>query len=102
LTFNTLNKFAAGISDTYALGVLNEALGAGQLVVAVPMINEQLWGHPALRPHISLLAAAGVSFLDPHTGLSGGAPVRSGTGPEIAAAFDPAWLLPHLRSSPAA
>src|SRR5688500_936304 len=28
-TFNTINKAAAGINDTYALGVLCEALGTG-------------------------------------------------------------------------
>ncbi|MBV8540547.1 MAG: hypothetical protein JO063_06490 [Pseudonocardiales bacterium] len=26
-TFNTINKWAAGISDTFALGILNEAIG---------------------------------------------------------------------------
>ena len=33
-TFNTINKWAAGISDTLALGLLNEALGLGLPVVA--------------------------------------------------------------------
>ena len=28
-TFNTINKLAAGISDTLALGLLNEAVGVG-------------------------------------------------------------------------
>jgi hypothetical protein len=35
-TFNTINKWAAGISDTFALGILNEALGLGLPIVAVP------------------------------------------------------------------
>lgn len=26
-TFNTINKWVAGISDTFALGILNEAIG---------------------------------------------------------------------------
>jgi phosphopantothenoylcysteine synthetase/decarboxylase len=26
-TFNTINKWVAGISDTFALGLLNEAIG---------------------------------------------------------------------------
>ena len=38
-TFNTVNKWAAGISDTLALGILNEALGLGLPVIAVPFPN---------------------------------------------------------------
>lgn len=39
-TFNTINKLAAGISDTLALGLLNEAVGAGQPIIAVPFPNQ--------------------------------------------------------------
>ena len=35
-TFNTINKWANGISDTLALGLLNEGLAAGQPIAAVP------------------------------------------------------------------
>lgn len=96
LTFNSLNKLAAGISDTYALGVLNEALAAGTPIVAVPLISDRLWPHPVLRLNVDLLAAAGVTFLDPQTGQRGAKPVRSGTGRHVAEAFDPAWLVPRV------
>ena len=96
LTFNTLNKFAAGISDTYALGVLNEALAAGTPIVAVPFVSDRLWRHPAVRPNIDRLAAAGVMFVDPQTGQLGANPVRPGTGPQVAEAFEPAWLVARV------
>src|SRR6266699_262341 len=35
-TFNTINKSAAGVSDTLALSHLNEAIGLGIPVVAMP------------------------------------------------------------------
>jgi flavoprotein len=37
--FNTINKWAAGISDTLAHGLLTEAIGKGLPVVALPFIN---------------------------------------------------------------
>ena len=41
-TFNTINKWAQGISDTLALGLLNEAVGLGLPVIAVPWPNRAL------------------------------------------------------------
>lgn len=46
-TFNTINKWAAGISDTLALGLLNEAVGLGLPVVAVPSPTSPL---PSIPP----------------------------------------------------
>ncbi|KAB2343738.1 flavoprotein [Actinomadura rudentiformis] len=46
-TFNTINKWAAGISDT--LGLLSEAIGLGIPITAVPSINDALH-QPAHRP----------------------------------------------------
>jgi phosphopantothenoylcysteine synthetase/decarboxylase len=102
LTFNTMNKLAAGISDAYALGVLNEALAAGTRIVAVPVISERLWAHPALSPNMERLTAAGVTFLDPQTGQPVARPVRSGTGAQVADAFDCAWLIAHIGRASAA
>jgi hypothetical protein len=62
-TFNTINKWAAGISDTLALGLLNEALGLGLPVVAVPFPNIALAQHPAFRRSIRELGALGVRLL---------------------------------------
>lgn len=96
LTFNTLNKWAQGISDNPAVGKLNGALGRGVPVVAVPLINEALWVHPALAPNLARLTAAGVRFLDVCTGQTPARPVPSGEGQDAAAKFDPAWITDAL------
>jgi len=62
-TFNTINKWAAGISDTLALGLLNEAIGLGLPVVAVPFPNVALARHPAFRRSMSDLRSYGVRLL---------------------------------------
>jgi phosphopantothenoylcysteine synthetase/decarboxylase len=67
-TFNTINKWAAGISDTLALGLLNEAVGLGLPVVAVPFPNIALAQHPAFRRSMAELEALGVRLVfDPDT-----------------------------------
>lgn len=63
LTFNSLNKWSAGISDTLAMGLLNEALGLGVPIVAVPWVNAQLAKHPAAARSLDVLRGAGVEFL---------------------------------------
>jgi phosphopantothenoylcysteine synthetase/decarboxylase len=62
-TFNTLNKWAAGISDTLALGLINEAIGKRIPIVAVPYVNQALSAHPALPASIATLQGAGVTVL---------------------------------------
>lgn len=62
LTFNSLNKWAAGISDTLAMGLLNEALGLGVPIVAVPWVNAQLARHPGVARSLEVLRGAGVEF----------------------------------------
>jgi phosphopantothenoylcysteine synthetase/decarboxylase len=67
-TFNTINKWATGISDTLALGLLNEAVGLGLPVVAVPFPNIALAQHPAFRRSMAELEALGVRLVfDPDT-----------------------------------
>lgn len=65
LTFNTLNKWAAGISDTFALGILNEMLGADAPIIAAPCIKPVLQQHPAYPASLHRLTEAGVTMLDP-------------------------------------
>ncbi len=62
-TFNTINKWAAGISDTLALGLLNEAIGLGLPVVAVPFPNVALARHPAFRRSMRDLRSYGVRLV---------------------------------------
>lgn len=65
LTFNSLNKWATGISDTLALGLLNEALGFDLPIIAAPCIKEALRQHPAYATSVDRLRSAGVTLLAP-------------------------------------
>ncbi|GGO83066.1 flavoprotein [Wenjunlia tyrosinilytica] len=62
-TFNTVNKWAAGISDTLALGLINEAVGLGLPIVAVPWPNVALARHPAFPRSVRELESCGVRFV---------------------------------------
>jgi phosphopantothenoylcysteine synthetase/decarboxylase len=65
-TFNTINKWAHGSSDTLALGLLNEAIGLGLPIVAVPWPNAALARHPVFDRSIADLREWGVTvLLDP-------------------------------------
>jgi phosphopantothenoylcysteine synthetase/decarboxylase len=65
-TFNTINKWAQGNSDTLALGLLNEALGLQLPILAVPWPNVALARHPAFVNSVALLREWGVRIiLDP-------------------------------------
>ncbi|MEU4086186.1 flavoprotein [Streptomyces aureus] len=66
-TFNTVNKWAAGISDTLALGTLCEAYGLGVPIAVLPCVNEALAAHPAYRASVERLTAMGVRFAGTHT-----------------------------------
>lgn len=98
-TFNTLNKLAGGIADSYAMSLLCESLGSGIPMVAVPMVNNLLWGHPVWAATLTSLEAAGVRMIDPHTGKADTQPVASGTGQRLVDAFDPAWISAALHVS---
>lgn len=62
-TFNTVNKAAAGISDTLALGLINEAIGMRKPVILAPWPNKELVKHPAFPRSIELLSEVGVRFV---------------------------------------
>ncbi|MEV0225661.1 flavoprotein [Streptomyces sp. NPDC050704] len=61
-TFNTVNKWAAGISDTLALGTLCEAYGLGVPISVLPCVSEALTAHPAYRESLKRLRGMGVRF----------------------------------------
>lgn len=100
-TFNTLNKWAAGINDSPALGVLNDAIGLGTPLLVVPMVGERLSRHPVWPSTLKFLTTAGISALDPATGLHTQTPsgIVSGTGDDIASAFDAHLLLDWLNKT---
>lgn len=62
-TFNTINKWALGIADTLALGLLTEAMGTGVPIVAAPALNNAQETHPAFRQSVEVLRKAGVTVL---------------------------------------
>lgn len=62
-TFNSVNKCAAGISDTLACGVVNEAIGLGAPLVLAPAITTAQAAHPAFDRSVELLRAAGVDVI---------------------------------------
>ncbi|MFJ3824412.1 flavoprotein [Streptomyces nodosus] len=67
-TFNTLNKWAAGMADTLALGTLCEAYGLGVPIAVLPCVGEALAAHPAYRAGLERLNGMGVRFGDPYAG----------------------------------
>jgi phosphopantothenoylcysteine synthetase/decarboxylase len=65
VTFNTLNKWVLGISDTLAVGLLCEYTGLGLPVIAVPCIGtgSGLDTHPAFQRSLGELRAYGVHVI---------------------------------------
>ncbi|HEY1914620.1 MAG TPA: flavoprotein [Streptosporangiaceae bacterium] len=82
-TYNTINKWANGISDTYALGILAETTGLGTPTVVLPFVNSALASRPPFRQSSENLRAEGVHILlgdggvKPHEPHSGGALIAS-------------------------
>ena len=64
-TFNTLNKWALGISDTLAVGLLSEYTGLKMPIVAVPcfMTGAGLDTNPAFLRSVRMLRRYGVRVL---------------------------------------
>jgi phosphopantothenoylcysteine synthetase/decarboxylase len=63
LTFNSVNKFAHGHADNFAVGLLCEMAGYGVPVVAVPHCKPQLASHPAFTASLETLRGMGVRVL---------------------------------------
>jgi phosphopantothenoylcysteine synthetase/decarboxylase len=73
LTFNSVNKFAHGHADNFAVGLLCEMVGYGIPMVVVPACKPQLASHPAFAASIQTLRGMGVQVL-----FDAGAPEESG------------------------
>jgi hypothetical protein len=82
-TYNTINKWAQGISDTYALGVLAETTGLGVPTIVVPFVNTALAGRAPFGRSVESLRAEGVRILlgpggfQPHPPRTGGSLIAS-------------------------
>jgi hypothetical protein len=77
-TYSTISKLALGISDTYALGILAEAVSPPIPVVMLPFVNSALAArHPCQRA-VAQLRGEGVRVLlgpgefEPHPPGTGG------------------------------
>ena len=69
-TFNTLNKWALGISDNLALGLLCEFTGLKMPILAIPVVRKGggLDMHPAFMRSVRMLRRYGVHvFYEPET-----------------------------------
>ena len=69
-TFNTINKWANGISDTLAVGLLCEYMGLGYPIIAVPCFRTGggLDTHPAFFKSMELLRTCRVNVIyEPET-----------------------------------
>lgn len=65
-TFNTINKAAAGVNDSLALGLINEALGTLSVPLAlVPWVNASLSRHPAYSLSLARLKGSGAHTVTP-------------------------------------
>jgi phosphopantothenoylcysteine synthetase/decarboxylase len=77
-TYNTINKWAMGVSDNYALGILAESVGLGIPTVVLPFVNAALAAHPAFQASVAVLRDAHVAVLlgpgefEPHPPGTGG------------------------------
>ena len=102
-TYNTINKWANGISDNFALGILAEAVGLRIPVVVLPFVNSALASHPAFQRSVALLRDTGIQVihgpghLEPHPPGTGGS--KFDTFPWHQA-LDQTETLRHLRDQP--
>jgi Flavoprotein len=69
-TGNTINKLAAGISDTLALGLVNEAIASGLPTAVLASLGHDQ-AHPAFPRSAAALRGAGVKLVLPDRQPSG-------------------------------
>jgi phosphopantothenoylcysteine synthetase/decarboxylase len=87
-TYNTINKWAAGISDTFALGLLAELTPASIPIAVLPFVNASLAANRAFIRSVAELRESGVNVL---LGDSGFIPHPAGQGGTRIATFP--WKL---------
>jgi phosphopantothenoylcysteine synthetase/decarboxylase len=83
-TYNTINKWANGISDTYALGILAETTGLGIPIAVLPFVNTALASRSPFRASIESLRAEGVEILLGNLGIQ---PHKPHTGVDLIASY---------------
>lgn len=83
-TYNTINKWAAGISDTHSLGLLAELTPSGIPIAVLPFVNASLAANRVFGRSVAELREAGVRVL---LGVGAFVPHPAGTGGERLEAF---------------
>jgi Flavoprotein len=83
-TYNTINKWAQGMSDTYALGVRAETTGLGIPTVVLPFVNTALASRAPFRRSVESLRTEGLTIL---LGPGGIQPHPPRTGSDLTATF---------------
>lgn len=82
-TYNTINKWAAGIADTYALTQLAELTGLGVRIVVLPFVNQALARNQAFTQSLETLRNQGIRVLygpgqfEPHPPRTGDTAMKS-------------------------
>jgi hypothetical protein len=64
-TFNTLNKTAQGIADSYPLTIIASAIGKRRKVILAPAMNSSLWEHPITSKALETLQQWGCKIVWP-------------------------------------
>lgn len=78
-TYNTINKWAAGIADSYPLSLLAELTGMRTPIAVLPFVNTALAANEVFGENVERLRRAGVTVLygpggfEPHPPRTGGA-----------------------------
>jgi phosphopantothenoylcysteine synthetase/decarboxylase len=62
-TFNTINKWALGISDNVVVGMLCELVGFSVPILAVPQLKAELATHVAFGSSLDALRSMGVRVM---------------------------------------
>jgi len=88
-TYNTINKWAQGVSDTYALGILAETTALDVPIVVLPFVNSALASRPPFCRSVEDLRHEGVHIL---LGSGGVRPHKPHTGGSLVETFP--WHLP--------
>lgn len=88
-TYNTINKWAAGVSDTYALNLLAELTGLQVPIAVLPFVNTALAANGVFARSVGELRASGVQVL---YGPDGFRPHPPRTGASVLDRYP--WRLP--------
>jgi len=64
-TFNTMNKAAQGIADSYPMTIIASAIGKRKKVIFAPAMNRSLWEHPITQRSLETLQQWGCQVVWP-------------------------------------